>query len=268
MGRTTVDELLQRAREGLERLTPAEALAAAREGAVIVDVRSRDEQYEQGALIPGAVHYPLSVVLWRLDPDTEDGVPKLPLDTEVILVCRHGYCSSIAAAQVRELGFARAADLVGGAEAWIAAGLPVLAVARRDEVDALLARVTGWAAARGDVVAAGLAGSWARADARDDSDVDLIVLTEGPDAYTGSDDWIADLGATGIVRRRSWGALEERRLALPSGLEVEVGLGHPGWAAVDPLDAGTRDVVRSGFRVLHDPYGVLRRLVDAAALAG
>ncbi len=113
----TVDELLAEARARLARLTPADARAAADGGALIVDTRSGDEQREQGCLIPGAVHYPLSVLLWRLDD--------IPRTTRVILVCRHGFSSSLAAAQLRELGFAGATDVVGGAEAWLAAGLPV-----------------------------------------------------------------------------------------------------------------------------------------------
>ena len=48
---------------------------------------------------PGAVHYPLSVVLWRLD--------EMPRTTRVILICRHGYSSSLAAAQLKDLGFRR-----------------------------------------------------------------------------------------------------------------------------------------------------------------
>ena len=43
----------------------------------------------------------------------------------MILVCNHGYSSSLAAATLVELGFTRAGDLVGGFEAWEAAGLPV-----------------------------------------------------------------------------------------------------------------------------------------------
>jgi rhodanese-related sulfurtransferase len=127
--RVTVDDLLHRARSGLERLTPAQALAAASEGAMIVDVRSADEQAEQGARIPGAIHYPLSVVLWRLDPDAPAYGPKPPLEAQVILICRHGYSSSLAAAQLRQIGFGRATDVIGGVEAWVAAGLPVDPVA-------------------------------------------------------------------------------------------------------------------------------------------
>ena len=40
MPRTTIDDLLARARQRFERLTPGEALAAVREGAVLVDIRT------------------------------------------------------------------------------------------------------------------------------------------------------------------------------------------------------------------------------------
>ena len=113
----TLDSLLAEARAGLERLTPAQAHVAAQEGALLVDTRSADEQLEQQGMIPGAAHLPLSVVLWRLD--------ELPRDTRVILICRHGYSSSLAAAQLRQLGFSEATDVEGGFEAWAAAGLPV-----------------------------------------------------------------------------------------------------------------------------------------------
>lgn len=113
----SVDSLLEEARSGIDRLTPDEAYAALRDGAVLVDTRSADERTEQGLLIPGALHHPLSVVLWRLD--------ELPRETRVILVCRQGFSSSFAAAQLRLLGFEAAGDVVGGVEAWQAAGLPV-----------------------------------------------------------------------------------------------------------------------------------------------
>ena len=40
-------------------------------------------------------------------------------------MCDEGYQSSLAAATLQELGFARATDLVGGFCAWRAAGLPL-----------------------------------------------------------------------------------------------------------------------------------------------
>ena len=124
MTRTTVADLLTESRADLDRVTAIEAHEAMRAGAVLVDVRSQDEREAQG-VVPGAVHYPLSVVLWRLDPDEETGNPKLPLDTRVMLLCRQGYSSSLAAAQLRQIGFARATDVIGGVEAWAASGLPL-----------------------------------------------------------------------------------------------------------------------------------------------
>jgi rhodanese-related sulfurtransferase len=43
----------------------------------------------------------------------------------VIVVCRQGYSSSLAAASLRSVGLHRATDLAGGIEAWVAAGLPM-----------------------------------------------------------------------------------------------------------------------------------------------
>jgi rhodanese-related sulfurtransferase len=123
--RRTVADLLESARIRLERLDPAAAAAAVHAGAVIVDTRCADLRRETG-VIPGSVHIPLSVLYWRLDPTSSHSDPALSdLDRQVILVCAHGYSSSIAAATLRELGFPRATDIDGGFEAWAAAGLPI-----------------------------------------------------------------------------------------------------------------------------------------------
>ncbi len=138
--------------------------------------------------------------------------------------------------------------------------------ARRREVAELLERAAAWAAARGDVVALALVGSWARDGADPDSDVDLIVLTGSPALYTAGDEWIERLapGAT-LVRTGEWGPIVERRLVLPSGLEVEVGIGRRSWAETSPVEPGTRRVVRDGLRALHDPQGLLAALVSACS---
>jgi rhodanese-related sulfurtransferase len=125
MGRTTIDELLAEARKRLERVQPEQALEAQRAGALLIDTRSSDERQRHGT-IRGAVHVPLSVLPWRLDPDFEYSRPELSdLSRQVILVCADGYSSSLAALLLQEIGFARATDLDGGFNGWKAAGLPV-----------------------------------------------------------------------------------------------------------------------------------------------
>jgi rhodanese-related sulfurtransferase len=80
-------------------------------------------------VIPGAVHIPRTVLEWRLDPDS-DPAHRSPfvndLDQRLVVVCAHGYSSSLAAATLQELGFARATDVAGGFEAWKEQGLPVV----------------------------------------------------------------------------------------------------------------------------------------------
>lgn len=126
---TTIAELLDAARAHLERLTPSEALAAQLAGGVIVDTRCAELRRESG-VIPDSVHVPLSVLFWRLDPSSAAADLALTdRDRQVILVCAHGYSSSLAAVTLRQLGFSRATDVVGGFEAWAAAGLPVIPAA-------------------------------------------------------------------------------------------------------------------------------------------
>ena len=120
--RRTVDELLAEARARIHRRTPAEA---ARCGAQIIDIRSDDQRRRDG-VVPGALCLPRNALEWRVDPDSPHRDPRVAgLDAEVLLMCDEGYQSSLAAATLRELGFARAGDVEGGFQAWRAAGLPV-----------------------------------------------------------------------------------------------------------------------------------------------
>jgi predicted nucleotidyltransferase len=134
---------------------------------------------------------------------------------------------------------------------------------RTDEVRTLLATLNEWARGRSDVVAVGLVGSWAHGGARMDSDVDVVLLTEDRAHYLEDDAWVYEMGGAGLVWTRSWGPVTERRFVLPSGLEVELGVTPPSWAATDPVDEGTRRVVTDGISVLYDPKGILARLLDA-----
>jgi rhodanese-related sulfurtransferase len=126
MTRRTVDDLLAAARERLDRLEAREAARAAENGALLVDIRSEVQRAREG-VIPGALHHPRNVLEWRADPASEHRDPRISedLDRQVVLVCDGGYQSSLAAATLKELGFANATDLVGGFQAWKAAGLPV-----------------------------------------------------------------------------------------------------------------------------------------------
>ncbi len=124
--RRTITDLLEAARGQLDRLEPAAAYrAVADDGAILIDTRCAELRRESGR-IPGSIHIPLSVLYWRLDPTSGHDDPRLSDPTrQIILVCAHGYSSSLAAATLHDMGFSRATDVVGGFEAWAAAGLPM-----------------------------------------------------------------------------------------------------------------------------------------------
>jgi rhodanese-related sulfurtransferase len=124
MTRVTIHELLAQARARLERLEPADVHRAMAEGAVVLDTRTGDERRAAGG-IPGAACVPLSELEWHLDPDSGFNDPRIALDAWIVVVCAEGYSSSLAAARLQSLGFARATDMIGGFDAWKAAGLPV-----------------------------------------------------------------------------------------------------------------------------------------------
>jgi rhodanese-related sulfurtransferase len=133
--RKTIDDLLEEARGRLDRLEPRRAYEAMKEGAILVDTRARDLRERDGS-IPGALELPLSVLEWRVDPDSEhrdDSVASL--DAHLILICAHGYSSSLAAARLQDMGFLRATDVIGGFEAWASEGLPVARRSLHDEID-------------------------------------------------------------------------------------------------------------------------------------
>ncbi|MFD8481398.1 rhodanese-like domain-containing protein [Kitasatospora sp. NPDC059673] len=125
---TTVDQLVARARVGLERPGPEQARAAVAAGARLVDIRPAAQRAREGE-IPGALIIERNVLEWRLDPTGSHRIPEATgHDVRWIVVCSEGYASSLAAASLRELGLFRATDLDGGFVAWAAAGLPTRSV--------------------------------------------------------------------------------------------------------------------------------------------
>ena len=125
MNRTrTVDELLDQARASLRRVTPTEAERAAAHGALLVDIRPSDQRSRDGT-IPGALTIDRNVLEWRLDPASAHRIRQVTSHDEVVIVvCNEGYASSFAALSLQQLGLHHATDVIGGFQAWRAAGLP------------------------------------------------------------------------------------------------------------------------------------------------
>lgn len=122
---TTIEALLESARRELVRLSPHAAEAARGRGALLIDIRSESQRAEDGE-IPGAVVVPRNVLEWRLDPACAHRDPELARPgRKLILICNEGYQSSLAAATLLRFGI-DATDVVGGAQGWRTAGLPLI----------------------------------------------------------------------------------------------------------------------------------------------
>ena len=81
----------------------------------LLDIRNPGEQ--EVGVVPGTVSIPLARLLERHD--------ELDPDRPVIVYCAAGYRSSIGSSLLRARGFGQVADVIGGFDAWNAAGLPV-----------------------------------------------------------------------------------------------------------------------------------------------
>ena len=125
-GARSVDDLLAEARSRITRATPAETLARMAAGAVLVDIRPAAQRAREG-WVPGALVVERNVLEWRFDPASDARLPQATgYDLDIVVLCSEGYTSSLAVDALRALGLRRASDVVGGFQAWAAAGLPMV----------------------------------------------------------------------------------------------------------------------------------------------
>ena len=135
------------------------------------------------------------------------------------------------------------------------------------DAKALTDAVAQWVEARTDLKSLALVGSWARDQARPDSDIDLLVLANDPTAYRSDLAWLARLlpPQFRVISSRvvDYGAVWSCHALLDPAAELELSFGPLDWTTTDPLDGGTVGVVKGGFRIIVDKDGRLKRLADA-----
>ncbi len=100
----------------LKTISPSAAAELVLKGAVLIDIRDKDEHLREG--IPGARHHALS----RIDAET----PVRPGDDIVVFHCRSGARTTGNAARLAAAAeTCEAYILEGGLDAWKRAGLPI-----------------------------------------------------------------------------------------------------------------------------------------------
>ncbi len=101
----------------MERISPQEAKRRIDDGALLIDIRSQAEFTD--AHIPGATLLPAAFIDVDCTPQIKDG--------NVVFYCSSGVRTNAARPAIEAAGFAHAAGIDGGLNAWRGAGLPVKA---------------------------------------------------------------------------------------------------------------------------------------------
>jgi predicted nucleotidyltransferase len=134
---------------------------------------------------------------------------------------------------------------------------------------AIVSAVADWAVDHDAARAMALVGSWARGNPHQGSDIDLLLLSDCADEYRRSRKWLTEIDLDGAGYRvlssedKSYGVVWSRHIALLPAGEVELTLAPCSWARIDPVDAGTRTVVKDAFQIIFDKDGILANLLSA-----
>lgn len=126
--------------------------------------------------------------------------------------------------------------------------------------------VQAWVAKTEDLRALALCGSWARGNARPDSDLDLLVLARPPAIESRSQAPALIPFANAGFRLQScrwatYGVVHSAHIQLEPDAEVELTFATLNWASTTSIDDGTRRVVTDGFAILLDKDGALSTLI-------
>ncbi|MCB1626657.1 MAG: sulfurtransferase [Xanthomonadales bacterium] len=124
---SSVQALVEAAKRQIREIDPAELQQLQQTGVPIIDVREPAE-YAAGHF-PGAVNIPRGVLEFEVDGHPAVNCQRDPAlghrGQPVVVACRSGGRSALAAAALKQLGFVEPLSLRGGFQGWIQAGLPV-----------------------------------------------------------------------------------------------------------------------------------------------
>lgn len=123
-----------------------------------------------------------------------------------------------------------------------------------------LDRIKQWAEIRPDIMGLALVGSYARNEAKADSDIDLVLIASQPQKFINNPGWIKELGPVRSYEVEDWGLVTSLRVYYEAGPEIEYGLTSSEWTNI-PIDDGTNKLISDGIRILLDKKGLLDRML-------
>lgn len=116
----TAHDLVILAKSHIQEITLDEADNAIRNANILIDVRETDE-YQAGHLA-GAINIPRGILEFKLSNSQE----LISRDLNIVLYCKTSGRAALAAQTMQEMGYLSVKSIMGGFDAWQAAGKPVI----------------------------------------------------------------------------------------------------------------------------------------------
>ena len=119
MQRTSINDLVKKAKSEIEELSVEEVKREISEGStILIDIRDFRERLLEGT-IPGAVSTPRGMIEWWFDPDSPYHKEEFTFDQRYVLFCSLGWRSALATSALKDLGFSNVAHLEQGFTGWV-----------------------------------------------------------------------------------------------------------------------------------------------------
>lgn len=129
------------------------------------------------------------------------------------------------------------------------------------DIDPFLKRLVRWAKQHEEILSVALIGSYARAQATRDSDIDIMLISKHPEVFISSQAWLGDFGTVQQAVQQVHGEVTSWHVEYEGHIKIEFAISSP-TLVVLPVDAGTQKVMADGIEVLYDPSELLKNLLS------
>jgi|SRR5581483_1982743 len=133
-----------------------------------------------------------------------------------------------------------------------------------DKIQFFLQQFKDWSIKQENILGVVLVGSYANNAAKENSDIDLMIIVKDLKLYLQDNSWIDKFGEVKQygIKDEDWGLVKTKRVFYRNGIEVEFNFSNEEWTKINPVDVGTKKVMKNGYNIMVDKNDLLNRLAD------